>query len=655
MLLDRIIVENFRQYFGRNRIDFAREQKHRVTVIHGVNGAGKTSLFLAINWCLYGKSVDNVKIVDNVGELMSKEALSQAAIGDRLIASVELSFFHSGDRYLARRALRGSKHVDGTLLLDNGEYFTLMRTRPDGQAENVPNPIGTINAILPSNVRTYFLFDGEKIDNFAKPEAAKDVKDAIYLVLKLEILERSRRHLDSAAQDYRRELKKVSSGELRTLIEREEQALAEQQRDESRKSELLKEIESARRKIVEIDQRLRETQNARDLQEQRDAIEQNLRQLHTEQEGIISRVRDLVTSAYFAIAQPAVDEALRILDEKRERGEIPSNIRQQFVQDLLAQMRCICGRPITDGSAEHQNLLNLIKKSLPGSLENDVLDTAGALRPFGERIERQRADLYTAMKRRTELVDAIKRLEAELSDIRRQLQGSPHEEISRLEKQRQGFLADTDSANLEIGAIDERNKKLTKELAQLRKDIEKARTEEKREQLLNTKLRLAQQSADAIGDIYQSFADDMRLRIEAKTKEIFKLLAWKGDHFEDVRLSPDYNLEVIDRYGLPARPELSAGERQILSLSFITAMSRISEEEAPLVMDTPFGRLSSQHRNSITRHLPDLAEQLVLFVTDEELRDEARQNLESRIGAEYRLCFDPQSSCTTIEEERSHD
>ena len=45
-------------------------------------------------------------------------------------------------------------------------------------------------------------------------------------------------------------------------------------------------------------------------------------------------------------------------------------------------------------------------------------------------------------------------------------------------------------------------------------------------------------------------------------------------------------------------------------------------------MDTPFGRLSSHHRNNITEHLPDLADQLVLFVTDEELRDQARQNLD---------------------------
>lgn len=85
----------------------------------------------------------------------------------------------------------------------------------------------------------------------------------------------------------------------------------------------------------------------------------------------------------------------------------------------------------------------------------------------------------------------------------------------------------------------------------------------------------------------------MRRQIEAKTKEIFKLLIWKHSHFGDVQLGSDYNLEVIDRYGLPARSDLSAGERQVMSLSFITAMSRVSEEEAPLVMDTPFGLLSS--------------------------------------------------------------
>ena len=652
MKLERITVENFRQYFGRQRLELARDSQRNVTVIHGVNGAGKTSLFLAINWCLYGKSVENVKVIGNVGELISKEAAKRARPGERVRASVAVTFSHNGERYLVGRALEGTRQADNTIDVDDADDFTMMRTRADGQAERVSNPIGTMNAILPVNVREYFLFDGEKIDTFAKPEAAAQVKQAIYLVLKLEILNRARRHLQVAAREYRQELKQTSGGELRTLIEQDEKTRAEREQAEKRIAEIEQEIKSARRKMEQIDHRLRDLGNAQALQQRRDRIERDLKQRRSELTRLVSQIRELATAAYFVLAQPAIVQTLRILDKKRERGEIPSSIRQQFVQDLLEQGRCICGRPLTDESPEQQRLLMLMKSSLPGSLEDGVLDTSAALRPFGERIGEQRADLDGAMKRRVELMDWIRGLEAELDDVGRQLKGSPEEEISRMEEQRQGFSADIDNYNIEIGSRTERIEKLTREIRRLEKAISRARKDETRQRLLSMKLDLAQRAADAIGEMYQVFADDIRKRIEDKTKEIFKLLVWKNSHFQDIRLGSDFNLEVIDRYGLPARPELSAGERQVLSLSFITSMSLISEEEAPLVMDTPFGRLSSHHRNGIAEHLPKLADQLVLFVTDEELRDQARKNLEPRIGAEYRLEFDHKTSCTEIVEVR---
>ena len=77
-------------------------------------------------------------------------------------------------------------------------------------------------------------------------------------------------------------------------------------------------------------------------------------------------------------------------------------------------------------------------------------------------------------------------------------------------------------------------------------------------------------------------------------------------------------------------------------------MAKVSEEEAPLIMDTPFGRLSTAHRANITARLPTIAEQLVLLVTDEELRDEALDNLRPFIGQEYTLDFDQATSCTFI-------
>jgi DNA sulfur modification protein DndD len=646
MKFERITLENFRQYYGQERLDFAKDNQRRVTVIHGVNGAGKTSLFLAINWCLYGEGVDNV------GELISKEAIKQASPGDTITMSVELSFSHDGERFLLKRSRQGVRMLDGSAQVYSSDEFIMIRILWDGQAQSIKNPIGQINAILPSNIRSYYLFDGEKIDDFAKPEAAKEVKEAIYLVFKLETLDRARRHLETAANDYRKDLKNSTSGELFNLLNDDEKARGELGKKEKRKEEITVEIEAARRKITDIDRGLREIQNAKFLQQQRDRVEQDLKQRRAELADVQNQIRDISTTSYFIIMQSAIDRALSLLNEKRERGEIPSNIRRQFVEDLIAQMQCICGRPFASDGPEHQRLLRILDNALPGSLEDDVLDITATLRAFNERIIRQRNELTTLMKRRAELVDLIKDLDAESDDVRRQLKDSQFEEVSRLELQRENFLADIERYNIETVELSITIQGLKEKIAQLEKRITQARKNEKREKLLSIKFDLAQKAADAIKDTYQSYADDMRLRIEAKTKEIFKKLIWKDSHFQDVCISKDFELEVIDRYRRPARPELSAGERQILSLSFITAMSRISEEEAPLVMDTPFGRLSSQPRSNVTKFLPDLADQLVFLVTDEELRDQARENLASRIGYEYILEFDPKTSCTNIVEVR---
>lgn len=651
MKLERVILENFRQYFGVQRLEFARGTDQNVTIIHGINGAGKTSFFLALNWCLYGRRAHDVQIIDNVGELMSKEAIAQANPGVEVITSVQLTFTHNGNRYRVRRTMRGQKQPDGMVLVGGGDDFVIMTSSPGSpEAQQVGNPIGVVNSILPPNVREYFLFDGEKIDNFAKPQAAEQVKQAVYLVLNIEILERGQRHLARQASEYRRQLGQLSSGELRNLVEQEEHARIKRSKAEKRREELKNEVSSANTKIAEIDERLRNIQDAQALQQRRDRLQRDIDQRGAELNDAVSRLATTVTSAHVIFARPAIEQALTILEDKRQRGEIPSGIRQQFVQDLLDRKICICGRPVSEHSPEHQHLLTLLDERLPGSIEDDVLETNALLRTFVGVAADRRAEINAAMQRRTELAEIISHLEQELDDVSRQLEGSPLEEISQLEARRQEYRADIDRYYGEIGSLGNQVDTLTEDIKRLEREIKAAKKEEQQQALLATKLELAQESSDAIAYIYATFADDMRQRIETKVKEIFRLLIWKDSHFMDVHLDKDFNLEVIDRYGQPARPELSAGERQVLSLSFIAAMAQISEEEAPLVMDTPFGRLSSHHRNSITEHLPKLAHQLILFVTDEELRDQALENLKPHIGAEYRLSFDRITSCTQIEQ-----
>ena len=77
-------------------------------------------------------------------------------------------------------------------------------------------------------------------------------------------------------------------------------------------------------------------------------------------------------------------------------------------------------------------------------------------------------------------------------------------------------------------------------------------------------------------------------------------------------------------------------------------MVRLSGEEAPVIMDTPFARLSGNHLRNVAKELPDLVHQLVLFVTDQEWNDSSQAGLEPRVGAQYQLNFI--NGCITIEE-----
>ena len=643
MKLDWMRLSNFRQFHGDQDIRFSRDSSRNVTVIHGVNGAGKTALFTALNWCLYELDADDI------GELVSKRALTEARVGDSVEVKVQLGFTHGGERFTATRAMNVTKSGAEEWRSAGRIEFSLDNVRADGQTRRVPNPTGRIESILPANVRSYFFFDGEKIEQFTRPDNEKEVREAVRNVLKIEVLERARNHLDAAARDYQSSLKKLASGGLEQLLEGEEALREKTEKTRTRLMELREEKAAAERQTKEIDGRLGEIHEIREWDNQRKLALETLRVRQEELDLLWRRIRDTSNLGYYRFAGEAIDKAAWIVDAMRERGEIPPGIREQFVQDLLANHVCICGRPIEEESEEHRRLMEILTRSLPSDLENANLDVGGELRAARPRIQGVTQQLVEQMQRKAQINVEQEELTATLDEVNRHLlHDVAHEEVSALEKRRMDNQIAIQRIGGDIGRLEERLENQRKELEELKGSIGKAQLSEKRAQDLQRRFSLARKSSDAVEGMLETFASEMRRDIEVEAKEIFQSLALKESQFQDVQFGEDYHLEVIDRWGLPARPELSAGERQILSLAFITGMSKVTGEEAPLVMDTPFGRLSSDHREAITQRIPEITDQLVILVTDEELHSQARENLVPRIGAEYLLEFDQDTGCTRI-------
>ena len=99
MKLRHIKLKNFRSYYGEQTISFTTDDHRHVTVIHGANGAGKTSLFVAFDWCLYGSEHVKKKF-GNIGKLENRRALK----GDKSAQTmVEIGFTYRRNSVLCKK------------------------------------------------------------------------------------------------------------------------------------------------------------------------------------------------------------------------------------------------------------------------------------------------------------------------------------------------------------------------------------------------------------------------------------------------------------------------------------------------------------------------------------------------------------------------
>ncbi len=647
MILESVTLRDFRQYRGENTAQIAvatgDDNDRNVTVFHGANGAGKTSLFSAVNWCLYdyaGSDTDT---------LVNRALLAETPVNGEATASVTIAFRNKGARYIAARfvTVRKVSAQNETRVVDNAA--TLARINEDGNHENLTAFAREMNEVLPKNVRPYFFFDGEKLEDLMR--AGNDgVKDAIRNLMRLPALERAASDLQTVADGYRREVGRQGGGKLEELTREMEQAQSERNRLRAERDRRAGEVATATQRIGELEDKLRQTAGVRELQRERDDIKRRLGDLTTRERDNAERIRQILNVAYLPLLAGPGPKALALLDQKREKGEIPSGIREQLVKDLLERHACVCGRAFCDGDDAHERLTALLGRSTTNKMEREVSDLSGALRLLSSRTNEQQETLASLNRERQAIVEQKDDLYNRLDDIKARIgDGGAENAVVETEKLRAGLQNKKDADLMEQGRLDVKIAELDHKIGRLENDQAQAAARNEKVRFSQDCMTLAQSAAAAMAQVKNEFFEQSRRTIEADTKTVFGLLAWKNEQFQDVRIDESFRLEVIDRWGMATKRELSAGERQVLSLAFICALSRKSGEEAPLVIDTPFGRLANDHRGTVCDNLPQIARQLVLFVTDSEWNETVRTRLAPRIGQEYRLSFDTRTGGTSIE------
>jgi DNA sulfur modification protein DndD len=147
---------------------------------------------------------------------------------------------------------------------------------------------------------------------------------------------------------------------------------------------------------------------------------------------------------------------------------------------------------------------------------------------------------------------------------------------------------------------------------------------------------LASRLHDLFKESVDVYRDQLRHRVEADASRYFRQLTTEPD-YAGLRINDSYGLTIVHRDGsdIPVR---SAGAEHVVALSLVAALQNNAQLRGPIVIDSPFGRLDGGHRARIVETLPDMADQVIVLVYEEELPPaRAREALKGRLRSEWAL------------------
>lgn len=620
-----IKLTNFRQFKGEQSIALDTTVAQPVTLIFGANGSGKTTLLNAFTWCLYGRLSEDVEEQDR---MVTDIVWHEAANGSGVQVGVELQFEHENAIYTARREARVYKDSENQRSIH--PQLSLWRTGEDGSSHEEPAGQQVIDSILPNRLSLFFFFNGERIEKLTQKSSYSEVRNDIKSLLGLEQVERALVHLPKVDRKLGADLRKYGGEQAASLqLQIDEQ----QERASNARSDLelltgnLAGFNGERDAVLD---ELRKHEGVSELQKSLDTAEKNLSDAEIELAQAQTEKSALIASRGFtAFTELLCSQTSEMAERLYERGALPAPLKREFVDELIADQECICGTGLSEGTVALTRVREWRARAGLAAVESGWQRLSTQI----EDLNKARAELLEALRQVTNRVDAARtkfqRFEEQRAQLKEELDGSPLTDVQSLTRRVGELDAEINKTTRAIGVAERDAKDADDQISKLEKSQQKAEVTDELAGKAQARLDIVREVQAALKEILEIRSDDMRDRLDAKVKKVFAAITMKP---YEPQLSKEFELKLFQKTqeGFLAVPK-STGENQILSLSFVAAVSELAREvrqeraedgEAtadwgtyPIVMDAAFGSLDENYQKEVSRALASMAPQLVVLVS----------------------------------------
>ncbi|MGD1871636.1 MAG: AAA family ATPase [Mastigocoleus sp.] len=648
MKLTSIRLCNFRSFYGKTpEIILAIGDELNTTIIHGNNGAGKTSLLNAFTWVLYEKFSAAFASVE---QLVNKRAIAESKFNQNIECWVEIAWEHEGKRYRVKRQCRAYKNeteceITKTEILmqisgDDGRWYF-----PHQQPEDI------IGQILPVSLHQYFFFDGERIEEIVRSDKKTEIAEATKIFLGVEVINRSIRHLAEAKKTLEQELKTIGSSEIKKLLRELGKIELEIEEINLRQQEIIQELEYRNTLKKETSNRLQELSAAKELQQRRQDLEKQKKHYQNQLLQTREIIKKNISAKGYAVLLSNITVNFRdILTNLKQNGKLTSGVSQEFLTELLISQKCICGADLCEGNHPYTNIQNLLNKTSSSFVEETTIRMTAQV----DEIDKQSNIFWEEIDREQTRVNRLRQniaeVESELDSIQETLLKDPSEEIRNLQKSLDAVEREITQLTLEKGANQQQITNYKRHLEDLNKQVSRQKMHEERQKVAQRRINATQDAIDRLSEVKVRQENQFRLQLEKRVQEIFRKISFTP---YVPKISDKYELTLIENTtGSSVIVAASTGENQILSLSFISSIiDKVREWSAkkmlmvtdsstfPIVMDSPFGSLDEVYRRQIAKTIPTIANQLIVLLTKTQWRGEVEGEISSKIGKEYVLTY----------------
>jgi DNA sulfur modification protein DndD len=652
MKLLRAHIENFR-LLKDVTFEFSTDKDRNLTVIRAANESGKTTLLTALQWGLFGDEA-----LPDRGRSFRLSPIDVSS-GDKVSVTISVEVDCEIPTRTGSRKYRLIRFVTETVRGGQWERgaanVNLFHLTPNGAAP-VDNPEAHIRPHLPRELREVFFTDGDRALSFiegSKGDQMKRVEGAIRSLLGLTVVEDALSHTRKVSTELNQKIKKDAGNreELQTVSDRlsaleEQRPGLEEQVRAAREARLkLEDLEEeADRKLSDA---LRKG-NREDLEKQRQAA---IRGRQSAEKDTAQAARDhanLFRSELLGkqlLAGPFA-KAKSVLDGLHKQGKIP-NQTIPVLEDRLNQPNCICGESLDPNDAGGQRRRAHIQHLIEDSRNSDALQekvTAlyyGAqelLRPVEGRAWR---DEYSdVFERRQRANTRCREFGEQESAVEAKIAALPDVDIQQLRTTRDHYRSQAkDAQSKEI--------RLNSQLEAMLRDIKLAEAE--REKLLQhdekgMKIGAELEVAHDLQQVLTNALETMKTRelkqvgdrMNALFLEMIGADPAQRSIITQAAITPEFRIVVFGRFDHPLDPsqDLNGASRRALTIAFILALTKVSEVEAPNVIDTPLGMTSGYVKRAIVQLASQESSQLILFLTHDEIKG-CEDILDEHVG---RIC-----------------